>query len=75
MALQFNMEERPRSLVSLEYASSDEEMEVDSVTSVQDLLDKEAEDDGIQVLACYYENPPFLPSTAGRRTCHDNKFD
>ena len=67
MALQFPIEGRPRSLVSLSYASSDEDMEVDSVTSVQDHLDKKEEDDEIQVLACYYENPPFLPQLAAGR--------
>ena len=67
MSLQFTMEERPRSLVSLEYASSDEDMEVDSITSVQDLLDREPDEDEIQVLACYYENPPFPPQLAAGR--------
>ena len=65
MSLQFEVVEHPRSLVSLSYASSEEDMEVDSVTSVQDLLDRESED--TQVLACYYENPPFPPQLAAGR--------
>ena len=63
----FELEEHPRSLVSLSYASSEEDMDVDSVTSVQDLLDRESDDEDIQVLACYYENPPFPPQLATGR--------
>ena len=59
MALQISMEGRPRSLVSLSFASSDEDMEVDSIASVQDQMDNEGEVDEIQVLDCYYESPPF----------------
>ena len=67
MSLQFEIEEHPRSLVSLSYASSEENMEIDSVTSVQDLQDRESLDDDIQLLACYYEHPPFSPQLlAGR---------
>ena len=67
MFLQFEIEEHPRSLVIFSYASSKNALEVDSVTSVQDLLDKENEDDDIQVLTCYYENPLIsLQLTAGR---------
>ena len=61
-------------MVSSSYPSSEEDMEVDSVTSVQDELDKENEDDEIRVLACYYENTPFYPQiTAGRP--NDNGLD
>ena len=67
MSLHFGVEEHPRSLVSLSYASSEEDMEVDSVTSVQDQLDRESDDEDIQVLACYYENPSYLPQLAAGR--------
>ena len=67
MALQFFMEGRPRSLVSLSYVSSDEDMEVDSIASVQDHLDNDEENDEIQVLACYYESPRFPPQIAAGR--------
>ena len=53
MSLQFEVEEQTRSLVSLSYASSEEDMEVDSVMSVHDLMDRETEDDDIQVWSCY----------------------
>ena len=67
MSLQFEIEEHPKSLVSLSYESSEEDMDVDSVKSVHYLLDREDEDDDIQVLACYYENPPFPPALATGR--------
>ena len=67
MFVQFQVDEHPRSLVSLTYSSSEEDMERDSVTSVRDLLDRETEDDYMQVLACYYENPPFPPQRAAGR--------
>ena len=60
MSLQFSLEEHDRPLVSLSYQSSDEEMEVDSV-SVADGPDGQNSDDDIQVLACYRENIPFPP--------------
>ena len=47
------------------------DMDVDYVTSVQDLLDQEADDDEIQVLACYYENTPFPQLVAGRAMTTD----
>ena len=66
MSLQFSLEEHHRPLVSLSYQSSDEEMEVNSV-SVADGLDNQDSDDDIQVLACYRENMPFPPQlVAGR---------
>ena len=66
MSLQFSLEEHDRPLVSLLYQSSDEEMEVDSV-SVADGPEGQDSDDDIQVLACYRENIPFPPQlTAGR---------
>ena len=66
MSLQFSLEEHDRPLVSLSYQSSDEEMEVDSV-SIADGPDGQDSDDDIQVLACYRENIPFPPQlTAGR---------
>ena len=67
MSLQFKIEEHSRPLVSLSYASSKEDMDVDSVTSVQDLLYMETEDHDILVVACYYENPPFPPQFPGGR--------
>ena len=72
MSLQFDIEEHPISHVSLPCASSQENLDVDSVMSVQDLLDREIEDDKIQVLSCYYENPPFPPQlTAGKAMTTD----
>ena len=66
MSLQFSLEEHDRPLASLSYQSSDEEMEVDSV-SVVDGPDGQDSDDEIQVLACYRENIPFPPQLiAGR---------
>ena len=66
MSLQFSLEEHDRPLVSLSYQSSDEELEVDSV-SIADGPDGQDSDDDIQVLACYRENIPFPPQfTAGR---------
>ena len=63
MSLQFSLEDHHRPLVSLSYQSSDEEMEVDSV-SVADSQDSHVD---IQVLACYRENMPFPPQfVAGR---------
>ena len=73
MSLQFDIEEHPRLLVSLSYAPSVEDMNVDSITSVQNLLDRGVEDDEIQVLTSYYyENPPFVQQlTAGRAKTTD----
>ena len=68
MSLQFKIEEYPRSLVSSAYASSDEDMDIDSVISIQDQWDRESGDDEIQVLTCYHENPPFPPQLVAGRT-------
>ena len=67
MALQFNCELHPRSLVDLSYQSSDEYMDVDSITSTKDILGVENDDDDIQVLACYRVNPVFPPQLAAGR--------
>ena len=67
MALQFNCELRPRSLVDLGYQSSDEDMDIDSITSIEDTQNVVSDDDEIQVLACYDYNNPFPPQlVAGR---------
>ena len=67
MALQFNCELRPRSLVDLSYQSSDEDMDIDSMTSTDDTKDVVSDDDEIQVLACYNYNDTFPPQlVAGR---------
>ena len=66
MSLQFSLEEHHRPLVSLSCQSSDENMEVDTV-SVIDALDDQDSDDDIQVFACYRETKPFPPQlVAGR---------
>ena len=67
MALQFNCELLPRSLVDLSYQSSDEDMDVDSINSADDILDAAGEDDDIQVLACYRYNTEFPPQLAAGR--------
>ena len=67
MALQFNCELLPRLLVDLSYQSSDEDMDVDSINSADDILDATGEDDDIQVLACYRYNTEFLPQLAAGR--------
>ena len=59
MSLQFEIEEHPISLVCLSYASSEEDVDVESFTSVQDLLSREDEDKDIQKWACCFENPPI----------------
>ena len=59
MALQFNCEPYPRSLVDLSYQSSEEDMDIDSITSTQDVLNSDSDDDDIQVLACYRLSPEF----------------
>ena len=63
-ALQFNCELLPRSLVDLSYQSSDEDMDVDSINSTDDILDAASGDDDIQVLACYRYNTEFPPQLA-----------
>ena len=52
MSLQFSIDDLARPLVSLSYQSSDEDMEIDSV-SVTDSFDNPDSDDDIQVLACF----------------------
>ena len=52
MALQFDCDPSPRPLVDLSYQSSEEDMDVDSITSTHDVLDSVSDDDDIQVLAC-----------------------
>ena len=59
MALQFNCDPYPRSLVDLSYQSSEEDMNVDSITSTHDVQDSVSDDDDIQVLACYRISPEF----------------
>ena len=70
MSLQFSLEEHDRPLVSLSYQSSDEEMEVDSV-SIAEGPDGQDSDDDIQVLACYRENIPFPPQLTAGRASYD----
>ena len=67
MSLQFRLGKPTRSSVSSAYDSSNEEMEIDSVTSVQDQWDRDSEYDDVQVLACYYENLTFPPQLAAGR--------
>ena len=55
MLLQFQMEEPTRPLVSLSHRSSDEDMEIDSIYSVQDETNCDSDDDDIKVIACYSE--------------------
>ena len=59
MSLQFNCDPYPRSLVDLSYQSSEEEVDVDSITSTHDVQDSVSYDDDIQVLACYRISPEF----------------
>ena len=67
MALQFNCELQPRSLVDISYQSSDEDMDIDSVASINDTQNGVSDDDEIQVLACYNYNDTFPPQlVAGR---------
>ena len=67
MALQFNCELQPRSLVDLSYQSSDEDMDIDSVASTNDTQNGVSDDDEIQVLAYYNYNDAFPPQlVAGR---------
>ena len=73
MSLQFSIDDLARPLVSLSYQSSDEDMEIDSV-SVADITDNNDSDDDIQVLACHRGNIPFPPSIS-RRLCYDNRAD
>ena len=67
MPLQFQMEEPARPLVSLSYQSSDEDMEIDYIHSVQDETNCDSDDDDIQVIACSSEASEFRPQlVAGR---------
>ena len=67
MSLQFNAEGINGPLVSLSYRSSDEDMEVDSIYSVQDTAPQDSDDDDNQVIACYSENREFPPQLAAGR--------
>ena len=72
MSLLFNADDRTRPLVSLSYRSCDEDMEVDSIYSVHDTDQCDSDEDDIQVIACYSENPEFPPQlTAGRAMTSD----
>ena len=67
MALQFNCDPYPMSLVDLSYQSSEEDMDVDSITSTHDVLDSVSDDDNIQALACYRISREFAQQlVAGR---------
>ena len=66
MSWQFVLDALTRPLFSLSYQSSDEDMEIDSV-SIADNLENQDCDEDIQDLACYRESDPFLPQLiAGR---------
>ena len=75
MSLQFNAEDITRPLVSLSLRSSDEEMEVDSIYSVHDMDPCDSDEDDIQVIACYSENPEFLPQLAAGRAMTSDLTD
>ena len=66
MSLQFDVEEFIRPLVSALYESSDEDMEIDTVstTVVNQSLD---DDSDIEVIACYREAPIYPPQPANSR--------
>ena len=67
MSLQFNAGDITRPLVSLSYRSSDEDMEVDSIYSIHYTDQCDSDEDDIQVIAWYSENPEFPPQlTAGK---------
>ena len=66
MALQFNCDPYPRSLVDLSHQSSAEDMNVDSITSTLDVLDSVSDDDDIQVLACYRISPELPQQLVAR---------
>ena len=60
MSLQFDVEEFIRPLVSALYESSDEDMEIDTVSTT--VVNRSLDDDsGIEVLACYREAPIYPP--------------
>ena len=72
MSLQFSVDDTTRPLVSLSYQSSDEDMEVDSNYSIQDVTTRDSDDDDIQVIACYSKNSEFPPQlAAGRAMTND----
>ena len=67
MTLQFDCELYPRSLVDLSYQSSDEDLDVDSITSTKDVLNSVSDDDDVQVLVCYRISPEFPPQITAWR--------
>ena len=71
MSLQFDVEEFIRPLVSALYESSDEDMEIDSVSTT--VVNRSLDDDSdIEVLACFREAPIYTPQlTAGRAMTFD----
>ena len=71
MSLQFDVEEFIRPLVSALYESSDEDMEIDTVSTT--VVNRSLDDDSdIEVLACYREAPIYPPQlTAGRAMTFD----
>ena len=64
MSLRFSVDDTTRPLVSFSYQSSDEDMEVDSIYSIQDMTTRDSDDDDIQVIACCSENSEFPPPLA-----------
>ena len=71
MSLQFDVEEFIRPLVCALYESSDEDMEIDTVSTT--VVNRNLDDDSdIEVLACYREAPIYHPQlTAGRAMTFD----
>ena len=67
MSLQFNVEEFIRPLVSEDYNSSDEDMEVDVLSIPEDSKQDDGCDSDIEIIACYREAPMFPPQLAGGR--------
>ena len=67
MSLQFSIDDTTRPLVSLSYQSSDEDMEVDSIYSIQDVTTRDSDDDDIQVIARHSENSGIPPQLAAGR--------
>ena len=67
MPLQFQLEEPARPLASLFFQSSDEDIEIDYIYSVQDETNCDSDDDDIQVIGRYSEASEFPPQlVAGR---------
>ena len=63
MSLQSTIEEPYLPLVSLNYLSSDEEMEVDSLP-----VWKVEQEQNVEVLSCFQQMPVYRPQTVGRQT-------